>query len=241
MSSSPSKRNVITEPVAAWDFRAGPNDLLGSLHAKAVGGAQLTAAGAVLDWHVEADVCATLAETGAEIRTRIEAARDASRCEGVTFAGEDQMWLMKWSDPADESLFIATALREGALFKRGAYNYAAIAHDDAAIDAMFARMPRDNFLRSRPEQIAWQANALRAAAAGEVVARARLARASRSMPLLRVAGRPTGWTSSPPGRRATSTITTSTCSASATCSGRGDAAPTGPPAATSGSPPVARS
>jgi [protein-PII] uridylyltransferase len=47
-------------------------------------------------------------------------------------------------------------------------------HDDAAIDAMFARMPRDNFLRSRPEQIAWQANALRAAAAGEVVARARL-------------------------------------------------------------------
>jgi len=37
------------EPVAAWDFRAGPNDLVGSLHAKAVGGATLTAAGAVLD------------------------------------------------------------------------------------------------------------------------------------------------------------------------------------------------
>lgn len=46
-------------------------------------------------------------------------------------------------------------------------------HGDPAIDAMFARMPRDNFLRSRPEQIAWQANALRAAGAGEVVARAR--------------------------------------------------------------------
>lgn len=93
----------------------------------------LAAAGAVLDWHVEADVCATLAETGAEIRSRVESARDASRCEGVTFAGEDQMWLMRWSDPADEALFIATALREGALFKRGAYNYAAVAHDDAAI------------------------------------------------------------------------------------------------------------
>ena len=46
-------------------------------------------------------------------------------------------------------------------------------HDENVIDAVFARMPRDNFLRSRPEQIAWQANALRDAAAGETVVRAR--------------------------------------------------------------------
>ena len=46
-------------------------------------------------------------------------------------------------------------------------------HDDDVIDAVFARMPRDNFLRSRPEQIAWQANALRGAVAGETVVRAR--------------------------------------------------------------------
>ena len=50
---------------------------------------------------------------------------------------------------------------------------AAEGRDDADIDAVFARMPRDNFLRSRPEQIAWQANALRAAAVGESVVRAR--------------------------------------------------------------------
>ncbi|MFO0797840.1 MAG: DUF1549 domain-containing protein [Gemmataceae bacterium] len=37
------------ESVAAWDFRNGTNDLVGSLHAKAVGGAQLTAAGATFD------------------------------------------------------------------------------------------------------------------------------------------------------------------------------------------------
>ncbi|MBN9522441.1 DUF1553 domain-containing protein [bacterium] len=36
-------------PAAAWDFRAGPNDLAGGLHARPVGGAKLTAAGAVLD------------------------------------------------------------------------------------------------------------------------------------------------------------------------------------------------
>ena len=34
--------------------------------------------------------------------------------------------------------------------------------DKDAIDVMFARMPRDNFLRSRPDQIAWQARVMRA-------------------------------------------------------------------------------
>ena len=48
--------------------------------------------------------------------------------------------------------------------------------DDGAIDALFARMPRENFLRSRPDQIAWQAAALRGATAGATVVRARLLR-----------------------------------------------------------------
>jgi [protein-PII] uridylyltransferase len=42
-------------------------------------------------------------------------------------------------------------------------------HDDASIDALFARMPVENFLRSRPDQIAWQAEALHAAAPGATV------------------------------------------------------------------------
>jgi [protein-PII] uridylyltransferase len=46
-------------------------------------------------------------------------------------------------------------------------------HDDAAIDALFARMPDENFLRSRPDQIAWQATALRDARPGEPVVAAR--------------------------------------------------------------------
>ena len=46
-------------------------------------------------------------------------------------------------------------------------------HAETVIDAVFARMPRDNFLRSRPEQIAWQANALRNVVVGETVVRAR--------------------------------------------------------------------
>ena len=44
---------------------------------------------------------------------------------------------------------------------------------DAEIDAVFARMPRENFLRSRPDQIAWQAQALLAGEDGATVVRAR--------------------------------------------------------------------
>lgn len=45
-----------------------------------------------------------------------------------------------------------------------------------AIDVLFARMPRENFLRSRPDQIAWQAAALDGAAPGATAIRARLLR-----------------------------------------------------------------
>jgi len=40
---------AVPAPVAAWDFRKGPNDLVGKLDAKAEGGAKFTAEGAVLD------------------------------------------------------------------------------------------------------------------------------------------------------------------------------------------------
>ena len=48
--------------------------------------------------------------------------------------------------------------------------------DTMTVEALFARMPRENFLRSRPDQIAWQATALRGATTGATVVRARLLR-----------------------------------------------------------------
>jgi glutamate-1-semialdehyde 2,1-aminomutase len=93
----------------------------------------LAAALAVLDWHDEADICATLAETGREMRASVDRAIEASGIEGVTTLGVDSMWLMRWSDAAQEHQFLAHAMRSGVLFKRGAYNYAAVAHDEAAL------------------------------------------------------------------------------------------------------------
>jgi glutamate-1-semialdehyde 2,1-aminomutase len=93
----------------------------------------LAAAIAVLEWHEQADVCGTLAETGRDTRAAVQRAIDACGIEGVRTEGVDQMWLLRWDDPARESRFLLHALDDGVLFKRGAYNFAAVAHDEEAI------------------------------------------------------------------------------------------------------------
>lgn len=98
----------------------------------------LAAALAVLDWHDKADICATLAETGRDMRAAVDRAIMASGVGGVATWGIDQMWLMRWDDPGMESRFLLRALDEGVLFKRGAYNFAAIAHDEPAIQEIEA-------------------------------------------------------------------------------------------------------
>ncbi|WP_454829986.1 [protein-PII] uridylyltransferase [Pseudoxanthomonas wuyuanensis] len=46
-------------------------------------------------------------------------------------------------------------------------------YDDASADALFALMPEESFLRFRPEQLAWQATAIRGAGSGETRVRVR--------------------------------------------------------------------
>lgn len=93
----------------------------------------LAAAAAVLAWHDRADICATLWSTGKEMRDVVSAAIAAADVEGVTVEGIDPMWLLRFDDPSVESAFVAAAARNGVLFKRGAYNFAAVAHDEDAI------------------------------------------------------------------------------------------------------------
>jgi glutamate-1-semialdehyde 2,1-aminomutase len=92
----------------------------------------------VCDWHDEADICATLAETGRELRAAVDRAILASRMSGVATAGVDTMFLLRWDDPARETRFLLEAARAGVLFKRGAYNFAAIAHDEKALQEVEA-------------------------------------------------------------------------------------------------------
>jgi glutamate-1-semialdehyde 2,1-aminomutase len=107
----------------------------------------LAAAGAVLDWHEKADICDSLASIGLEQRESMLAALKASGVGGVTVDGIDHMWLLHFDKPEREQRFLELAAGQGVLFKRGAYNYPAIAHDadinqriEAAANAAFIEL-----------------------------------------------------------------------------------------------------
>ncbi|MFQ5550141.1 MAG: aminotransferase class III-fold pyridoxal phosphate-dependent enzyme [Gemmatimonadales bacterium] len=91
----------------------------------------LAAAGAVLDIHATSDVCGGLARIGSEMRQRANSAIGDSGLAGVTTNGIDQMWLLRFDRDESETAFLLAAVEHGVLFKRGAYNFAALAHDDA--------------------------------------------------------------------------------------------------------------
>lgn len=93
----------------------------------------LAAAIAVLDWHEKADICDSLASIGLDIRSAMTSVIDASGVHGVTVDGIDHMWMFRFDSPERESRFLELAAGQGVLFKRGAYNYPAIAHTDDII------------------------------------------------------------------------------------------------------------
>ncbi|MDB4908286.1 MAG: aminotransferase class-III [Gemmatimonadetes bacterium] len=93
-------------------------------------GVSLAACDAVLDWHERAEVCESLAEIGREMQRGVSSAIEASGLQGVTAHGLDPMWLLRWDTPERESRFLELGAGQGVLFKRGAYNYASLAHDE---------------------------------------------------------------------------------------------------------------
>lgn len=93
----------------------------------------LAAVGAMLAWHERVDVCQTLWNTGKEMRAVVGAAVAASEVAGVTIDGIDPMWLLRFEDRATETAFLGAAVSNGVLFKRGAYNFPALAHDEDAL------------------------------------------------------------------------------------------------------------
>lgn len=96
-------------------------------------GVGLAATAAVLDIHAEVDVCGTLWRVGKQMREGVAAAVTASGVEGVRVTGIDPMWSIEFDDEVRQRRFLERAAHEGVLFKRGAYNYAAMAHDDDEI------------------------------------------------------------------------------------------------------------
>ena len=96
----------------------------------------LAAAYVVLEQHREGGVCEQLAMIGGNMQRVVGLAIKSSGIKGVTIAGIDPMWLLQFESAEAESRFLRAAVRHGVLFKRGAYNYASLAHDDEVILAI---------------------------------------------------------------------------------------------------------
>jgi len=96
-------------------------------------GVGLAAAAAVLDVYAEVDVCAALWRVGAQMRAGVEAAVRASDLPGIRVSGIDPMWSLEFDDATRQRRFLEEAVDAGVLFKRGAYNYPSLAHDDDEI------------------------------------------------------------------------------------------------------------
>ncbi len=92
----------------------------------------LAAARVVLERHTRSDVCGELARIGARMRQATKQAL-APYALGIEVDGPDAMWRMHGNDPDVIDALVAETVREGVLLKRGAYQFASLAHDDDAI------------------------------------------------------------------------------------------------------------
>ncbi|MEP6836092.1 MAG: aminotransferase class III-fold pyridoxal phosphate-dependent enzyme [Gemmatimonas sp.] len=93
----------------------------------------LAAANAVLDWHDRVDVCERLSEIGTSMQQAVREALASVPSLSVRVEGEPAMWRLVADNPTDLDALVANATRHGVLLKRGAYQFASLAHDDESI------------------------------------------------------------------------------------------------------------
>ncbi len=102
----------------------------------------LAAAKAVLDWHERMDVPERMAAAGGALLQTIGAALSAAPWAGVRAEGPPVMWRLLADAPDQLDTLVAMAARYGLLLKRGAYQFGAVAHDEAALEQVANLMPR---------------------------------------------------------------------------------------------------
>ncbi|MCC6241295.1 MAG: aminotransferase class III-fold pyridoxal phosphate-dependent enzyme, partial [Gemmatimonadaceae bacterium] len=101
----------------------------------------LAAAAAVFAWHERVDVPKRLDEAGALMMGLVQSALTEAPWVGVRAVGPAPMWRLEAEVPASLDAFVVASARAGVLFKRGAYQFAALAHDHAALEVMSSALP----------------------------------------------------------------------------------------------------
>lgn len=101
----------------------------------------LAAARTVLLRHMREDVCAAMAAAGERLKSVTSSALALKPRCGVQALGPSVMWRLVSQEPEDLDTLVRTAVRDGILYKRGAYQFGALAHDDAAVSELEERLP----------------------------------------------------------------------------------------------------
>ncbi len=102
----------------------------------------LAAAKAVLEWHERTDVPERMAAAGGRLLEIIGTALSESPWVSVRAEGPPAMWRLLAKAPDQLDALVAVAARYGLLLKRGAYQFGAVAHDEAALEYVAHVMPR---------------------------------------------------------------------------------------------------
>jgi len=95
----------------------------------------LAAARVVLAVHARADVCGALDRIGAQLQRAVRDAL-APHALGIGVDGPPVMWRLTATHEPTLDALVAECARRGLLLKRGAYQFAALAHDAAVIAAV---------------------------------------------------------------------------------------------------------
>lgn len=131
-------------PLAAVVGRAGVMEHANTTWVSSTAAAEstgLAAAQAVFGWHDRVDVSERLALAGGMLQEIIGTALAEAPWVGVRADGPPVMWRLVADEPASLDALVAASVRAGILLKRGAYQFAALAHDQAALDRVAAAMP----------------------------------------------------------------------------------------------------
>ncbi len=102
----------------------------------------LAAAKAVMEWHERVDVAERMATAGGRLLQLIGTALAESPWVGVRAEGPPMMWRLVGEGPDQLDALVAAAARHGLLLKRGAYQFGALAHDEAVVAQIASIMPR---------------------------------------------------------------------------------------------------
>ena len=101
----------------------------------------LAAARAVLAWHERSPVPARMAAVGGRLRALVAAQLARHPALGVRAVGPDVMWRLEADRPEALDALVAAAARQGVLFKRGAYQFGAVAHESGAEEELAQALP----------------------------------------------------------------------------------------------------